>query len=282
VALFLPPSLLYSPVDRFKQFPAALASQTRTAHLGSIPALLAHPDWNTPAPVVIWLHGRTANKELDPGRYLRWIRAGIAACAIDLPGHGERLDPAMQTPERSLDLIEQGLAEVDRIVDSLSNSDWSQALDLNRLALGGMSAGGMITLRRLCNPHPFRCAAVEATTGNLADLYHPTSGRKWSVDHPTNRVAALDPMQHLPTFTPLPLLALHSETDELIPVQGQREFIESLRAHYCQAGADPALIEWTTWPSTGAPQEHIGFGRVSNDAKNAQTAFLRKWLIDEA
>jgi len=34
------------------------------------------------------MHGRTANKELDPGRYLRLIRAGIAVCAIDLPGHG--------------------------------------------------------------------------------------------------------------------------------------------------------------------------------------------------
>jgi len=35
-----------------------------------------------------------------------------------------------------------------------------------------------------------------------------------------------------------------------------------------------------TWPTTGAPDEHIGFGLKSNDAKNAQTDFLKRWLID--
>ena len=268
-------------LDRFKQFPAALASQVRPARLGgSIPALIAHPDWKSAAPVVIWLHGRTANKELDPGRYLRWIRAGIAACAVDLPGHGERLDPAMQKPERSLDLIAQGAAEVDRIVAALGDSEWSGVLDLNRMAIGGMSAGGMITLRRLCEPHGFRCAAVEATTGNLADLYHPVTGRRWMVDHPMDRIASLDPMQHLDAWSPVPLLALHSEADQIIPMEGQLRFVEALRERYRSAGADPGLIEWMTWPTTGAPEEHIGFGRVSNDAKNAQTAFFKKWLLD--
>jgi dienelactone hydrolase len=268
-------------LDRFKQFPAALASQVRSVRLaGSIPALVAHPDWSTPAPVILWLHGRTANKELDPGRYLRWIRAGIAACAVDLPGHGERLDPAMQSPERSLDLIESGLAEVDTIVRAIADSEWAGALDMNRIGIGGMSAGGMITLRRLCNPHGFRCAAVEATTGNLALLYHPTTGRTWMVDHPVDRIARLDPMQHLDSWSPVPLLAMHSEADRMIPVEGQRQFIEALRERYRDAGANPGLIEWMTWPTTGAPEEHIGFGRVSNDAKNAQTAFFNRWLFD--
>lgn len=57
--------------DRFARFPSDLAWRTRAARLGPsrVPALLAHPDWTTPAPVVIWMHGRTVSKELDPGRY---------------------------------------------------------------------------------------------------------------------------------------------------------------------------------------------------------------------
>ena len=266
-------------IDRFKQFPGALASQARTERLaGDIPALLAHPDWKSPTPVVIWLHGRTANKELDPGRYLRWIRAGVAACAVDLPGHGERFDASMQTPERSLDLLSQSLAEVDRIVAALDDSRWFGVFDRSRMGIGGMSAGGMVTLRRLCEEHPFKCASVEATTGNLAELYHPETGPRWQVDHPPARIAELDAMRHLENWRPIPLLALHSEADRLIPVAGQRRFIEALRARYASASADPAQVEWVTWPNTGAPDEHIGFGRVSNDAKNAQTSFFATHL----
>lgn len=259
-------------------FPAALRSQSRLIRAGDIPLMLAHPDWATPAPTVLWLHGRTATKELDPGRYLRWIRAGIAACAIDLPGHGERLDPEYHTPARTLDLLAQAVSEIDHVVEFLASPRHNGVFDLDRLAIGGMSAGGMVTLRRLCDDHPFRCAAVEGTTGNLAGLYHPDSSRPWPVAHPEDRIRPVDPMQNLDAFRPLPLLALHSESDRMVPFEGQRTFIETLRAHYAARGVSPSLIELMTWPETGAPDEHIGFGRVSNDAKNAQTAFLARHL----
>jgi len=137
-----------------------------------------------------------------------------------------------------------------------------------------MSAGGMVALRRLCDPHPFRCASVEATTGNLSDLYHPNSERKWLVEHPQERITPLDPLLHLKTWRPIPLLALHSEADRLIPVRGQRAFIDALRKHYQNQGTDADQVIWRTWPETGAPDEHIGFGRLSNEAKNEQTAFF--------
>jgi dienelactone hydrolase len=266
-------------IERFARFPAALASQSRSVLLGGgIPALLAHPDWKAPAPVAIWMHGRTANKELDPGRYLRWIRAGVAVCAVDLPGHGERVELDRQSPSRTLEVLAQMVGEVDQIVESLADPEWGGAFDLDRMAIGGMSAGGMAALRRLCDPHPFVCASVEATTGNLAALYHPDAERPWPVSHPPERVRPLDPMQNLDHWRSIPLLMLHSEADRVVPIGGQREFIYALRERYIAAGADPAMIELITWPQTGAPEEHAGFGRVSNDAKNAQTVFLRRHL----
>lgn len=272
--------------DPFAQLPSSLRAAARVVRLsGNIPALLAHPDWTTPAPTMLWLHGRTAYKELDPGRYLRWLRAGIATCAIDLPGHGERLDPAMQEPMRTLDVLDQACGEIDQIIEALAADEYQGIFDLDRMGLGGMSAGGMVTLRRLCEGHDFRCAAVEGTTGWLEALYYPArSGlgeralHRWSHQPPIERLRELDPAAHLSTFEPLPLLWLHSEADAVVPIAGMRGFAEKLAAHYQQRGASSGLIESHTWPTTGAPEEHVGFGKVSNDAKNIQTAFLVRHL----
>lgn len=261
-------------IQRFSQLPASLASLSKTVRLGasSIPALLIHPDWKTPTPTVIWFHGRTAYKELDPGRYQRWVRAGIAACAIDLPGHGERVDEALQQAEATLRVVEQAVREVDEIVVALSDPQWHGVFDGRRLGIGGMSAGGIVTLRRLCDPHSFVAAAVEGTTGSLEVMSH-YRGR-----HGDALVDQLDPVRHLDTWKPIPLLALHSENDAWVPVKGIREFTERLLARYEAAQANPEWIRLQTWAETGAPYEHLGFGKVSNEAKNMQTAFFAEWL----
>jgi len=247
------------------------------AHEG-VPALLAHPDeaWDEPGatptarPVVLWMHGRTVSKELDPGRYLRWLRAGIATCAIDLPGHGERLDRALHTSDRTLEVVEQAVGEVDRVVEALRDAPFSGAFDLSRIAIGGMSAGGMVTLARLCDEHPFVCAAVESTAGDLDVL------RERGL-YSGERVARLNPIERLGGWRDIPLLALHSEKDEWVPVDAIRRFVEALR----EAGRDTRGVELVTWPETGAPAEHAGFGRVANEAKNIQTDFFVRQLAPE-
>ncbi len=277
--------------ERFSQFPRDLATRTRSIRLGpsNVPALLAHPDWETPSAVMLWMHGRTVNKELDPGRYLRWVRAGIAAVAIDLPGHGERFDEELQSPMRTVDVLDTVVGEINDILEGLAESEWGSLFDLSRAGIGGMSAGGMATLRTLCNPPPavvkggFKAAAVEGTTGWLEGLYFPEKAGlpradRWLIDHPPARVAELDAMQHIGTFATIPLLVLHSEADRMVPWAGMSIFVDRLRAEYRRRGADPEIIEVKTWPETGAPQEHAGFGRFANDAKNAQVEFLRRRL----
>ncbi len=261
-------------------FPQYLAERAKIVRAGDIPLLLAHPDWKTPAPAAIWLHGRTASKEMDPGRYMRWLRAGIAVVAVDLPGHGARAEPVLQESRATLEVIERALGEIDPVIASLDRG----LFDTQRLGIGGMSLGGMITLRTLCEPRvqPFKAAAVEGTCGWLSGMYFPVEHglgvAPWPIDHPRARVELLDPAQHLATFAPLPLLAMHSETDEMVPWEVQRRFLEKLRAHYAARGANPSFIEVKTWPRTGAPREHIGFGTFSNDAKNIQTEFFARTL----
>lgn len=268
---------------RFAAFPEALATRARAARVthDRIPVLLAHPDWRTPSPTVVWLHGRTVSKELDPGRYLRLIRAGMAVCAVDLPGHGEREGARWHEPSHTLDVVEQAVGEIDGIVRALAGVEDGAAFDLGRVALGGMSAGGMVTMRRLCEPHGFRAGVVEGASGLLSELYFPRPGaqrKPWPVDHPRARVEGLDPSRHLTGWRPLPFMSIHTTGDAVVAFETQREFVERLRAHYLVCGADPdapaTRVELVTFTDTGAPLEHAGFGRYANEAKNAFVGFL--------
>lgn len=265
----------------------ALDEQTRRETLaGGIPALIAHPGWEGAAPLVLWMHGRTSRKEIDSGRYLRLIRAGIAVCAIDLPGHGDRFEAHLQEPQGTAELLELAQPDVDRVMEALLEGPHASMFNAERLGIGGISAGGMVTLRRLCEPHGFSCAAVEATTGWLEGLYFPdqfpgkASAQRWPVEHSRDAVRAIDPMAHLDSFEPLPLLAMHSEKDELVPFELQQSFTDALRAHYRQRGADAGMVELVSWPETGAPMEHLGFGRHAHEAKNVQIEFFRRHLLD--
>lgn len=271
--------------SRFDTLPDSLRQRARATTLAGVPALIAHPELGDarPAatPVVLWMHGRTADKELDPGRYQRWLRAGIAACAIDLPGHGQRSGPPRHEPHQSLEVLAEALGELPRIVKALI-AEHPGHFDTTRIAVGGMSLGGMVALRALCAPHLFAVAAVECTTGWLAELYHPTlpdpPGRIPPVSHNAAAIAPLDPAANLSGFRPIPLLALHGEADQVVPWAGQREFLRRLADHYDALGADRSLIEVRTWPETGAPMEHAGFGRIAAQAKDVQTDFLRRRL----
>ena len=130
-------------LERFTRLPAALVAASRFERLGDskIPAMLVHPDWAMarPVPVVVWMHGRTAAKEIDPGRALRLMRAGIGVCAVDLPGHGDRFETAYQQPTHTLDLILRMTDEIDEITEVLVPG--SACTTWTAWGSAGMSAG---------------------------------------------------------------------------------------------------------------------------------------------
>ncbi len=252
--------------------PASVREKSRVVEFAGVPALVVHPAFAAdgamhggPAPVLLWMHGRTASKELDPGRYLRLVRAGIASVALDLPGHGARFDEALQQPERTLEFVERMAGEIDGVVAAMAATEW---FAMDRVAVGGMSAGGMATLIRLCAPHAFRAACVECTTGSFAWQRHRAMFEP-------QRAARLDPIRHLESWRAIPLLILHNTLDAWVAVEGQREFVDALKAR--GVAKDVSMHEYG---ETGAPHEHSGFGRFAGDAKDRQTNFLVKHLRD--
>jgi dienelactone hydrolase len=260
---------------------------------GGVPTLLAHPEdgwWRddaspTPAPLMLWFHGRTVEKELDPGRYLRWKRMGVATCAIDLPGHGERRGPSeLHTARSTLRIAEIAAAEIDAVLTELADDRFRGAFDLDRIAIGGMSAGGMTTLIRLTREGgtryswdggpcgTFRAAVLEAAAGDFRVM----EGHDFFVPE---RVDRLNPIDHLDRVDDIvPTLAVHSSLDEWVPAEGITRFIDALSARYAELGGSPDDARVHLWDRTGAPYEHMGFGAKTNDTKDMENAFLAERL----
>jgi hypothetical protein len=72
---------------------------------------------------------------------------------------------------------------------------------------------------------------------------------------------------------------MHSEADEVVPVAAIRSFVEALRRRYASEGAPPEDVRLITWPRTGAPQEHLGFGKLAGEARQHLVAFLTERLV---
>ncbi len=252
--------------------PQSLQAISETIRLGpDVPCLVVRPAVEplggdaTGVPFLLWMHGRTAFKELDPGRYLRLARAGIGSCAIDLPGHGERGSEDGMRAESVLDNIDRAAGELDDVVEALGG----RGFDLGRMAIGGMSMGGMVAMVRLCRPHRFRAAVLEASSGN------------WRVQHQRQffdheAVARLDPIRHLDGWREIPVLAVHSRGDEWVDFDGQSAFLDELR----RRAEHPERIEMMAFDETGAPHEHLGFAARTNEVKLREVEFLTRHLRD--
>lgn len=259
--------------DPFNELPRALRSRARIELLGpsEVPTLLIDPVESTSKsgpPMALWLHGRTAWKEIDPGRFLRLMRSGIAVAAPDLPGHGQRFMPELQEPSNVLNVITQMLDELDAVNEAAIASLGANPM---HTGIGGMSAGGMIITSRLTQPHAWRCAILESATGSWG---HQRS-RPMFEDSTDHLIESIDPINHLAHWRPIPVLAVHSKADEWVDWQGQHQFLDAI-----QRLGPPELIQKLLYERTGAVHEHVGFGRFSAEVKERERDFYLKHLVD--
>ncbi len=249
---------------RFDSLPSRLREVSTELVISDVPCLLVR-GCEEPRPFLFWMHGRTVDKELDPGRYLRYVRKGIHVCAVDLPGHGARFDARMQDSSHALEVIMQMASEIDDVLHGLGQVG---GFDLDKAVLGGMSAGGMAAIQRLRSEHPFKVAVFEATTGD----YEPMRKMPLCFGLGEEAFHKINPIEHLANWKDIPIIAFHSRHDEWIPFSGQESFIHALQ----ERASNPKQIEFVTFDHTGAPYEHVGFGRESAFVKELQVEFVLK------
>jgi predicted peptidase len=252
--------------SRFESLPSRLRKISKEVEIGGVPCLLSCVD-ETPRPFLLWMHGRTADKELDPGRYLRYVRKGINICAVDLPGHGARFDEPLQQAKEARTVMLKMASEIDDILDGLRVHG---CFAMHRACIGGMSAGGMATIQCLLAPHSFKLAVLESTTGDLASMRDLPICEGLS----PAELDRINPMNRLSTWSNIPVIAFHSRHDKWIPYDGQARFMQALQDKNDQ----PDSVEFVTFSKTGAPYEHIGFGRESAFVKEVQVDFVLKHL----
>ena len=155
-------------------------------------------------------------------------------------------------------------SEIDVIVDWMNVNT---QIDSSRSAIGGMSAGGMSAIDRLTQPHNFIAASLEATTGN----WESQGSRPMFSSVPKNILRMISPINNLDKWNPIHILAVHSKNDQWIDFQGQLLFIEKVKKINQELPVKLIIYE-----NTGAPFEHIGFGRESSKNKDEQMNFLIK------
>lgn len=251
---------------RFDTLPSRLREVSTEEELAGVPCLLVRQD-DTPRPFLFWMHGRTADKEIDPGRYLRCMRRGINVCAVDLPDHGQRFTDRQFRKENILGIIQQMSAEIQPVLDALSTQG---GFDIDHAAIGGMSAGGLTAVYHLCSPHTFKAVVLEASGGAWRHLRNSDL-----LSHLTaEELEKVNPMNHLGSWTDIPLIAFHNKHDIRVPFETTSDFIDAIK----EISPNPEHIELVAFERSGAPDEHIGFGRESAFVKEVQVEFLASHL----
>jgi dienelactone hydrolase len=253
---------------RFDSLPSRLKEVSTEVELAGVPCLLVRKD-EKPRPFLFWMHGRTVDKELDSGRYLRSVRRGINVCAVDLPDHGQRFNKRQQHKENILDSAKRMSSEIDPVLDELGRIG---GFDLDRAGIGGISAGGLITVYHLLKPHNFKAVVLEASGGAWQHLH--TSDL---LSHLSNdQLEQINPMNHLEDWRDVPVIAFHSKHDARVPFATSSDFIDAIK----EQSPNPQNIELVSFEYTGAPEEHVGFGRESAFVKEVQVDFLARHLAE--
>ena len=158
--------------------------------------------------------------------------------------------------------------EIDEIINELAMTPY---FDTTNCAIGGMSAGGLATSYRLVLPHLFKAAILESTGGQWKYLHDNPFFSHLSADE----IEAINPMNRIDGWRDIPVLAVHSKHDKRIPYATESDFIEALKAK----SNSPEEIELLSFDNTGAPEEHMGYGRESAFVKETEIEFLAKYLL---
>jgi len=194
-----------------------------------IPALVTVPDGEGPFPVVVLPHGGPIARDY-------W---GFDLWAQMLAYHGYtviqpqfRISTGFGRKHLEAGYAQWGLTMQDDLEDGLTYMVKRGLGDSNRAAIFGWSYGGYAaTVGAFRDPNPFHCAISGA---GVADMPY---FRAWLADNGTfiektyrGTVDGIHPLDHIDSVD-VPLLVIHGDKDERVPVAESRKLVSKLKEY---------------------------------------------------
>ena len=197
--------------------------------IADIPALRVQRMDTPDAPIVLVLHGLGRHKESVLPALYGFAQAGFHAVAPDIVLHGER--DGADTRDALLDsdyagtvfrMVMGAASDIPRLLDALGTP---------QAAVHGISLGGYLTFAALL-AEPRLCVASVAMgspdwLGQMEMLGFGPGTPAYELVRP------FSPLEHAADiYPPRPLLLLHGDADDVVPVAGVQRLYERLRPLY--------------------------------------------------
>lgn len=223
-------------------------------------------------PLVFVLHGLLSRKERHLDLCLRLAQAGFAAVALDAPHHGDRSDEQTSSLYGDRTALAFLLTFADAVQGAVRDiqilADYFKA---TRYGLVGHSMGGYTAVHAAMADK--RAAAVVNVSGAIeVDAASSPAVRMLVASSP--QVASLLASANLAgragELYPRPVLLLHGDADETVPVAGARRLHQALQTAYAQTPDGVTLREFA-----GAGHE------FRPEMADAAVQFLAQWLKPE-
>jgi Dienelactone hydrolase and related enzymes len=139
--------------------------------VGEMPTLVTRPVGDAPAPLVLLSHGFMGCKENWLEKLDELVGRGFVAVAIDNRLHGERAGIGFDSllPQGKLDLrglrrvMQETAADMSMLIDHFGRDE---AVDVDRVAVLGVSMGGFVSFAALVND-----ARIKVATTIIASPY---------------------------------------------------------------------------------------------------------------
>ncbi len=190
-------------------------------------ATLTLPASKKPVPCVILVHGLGGSRSDMALLTLPLVGKGWATLSIDLPGHGERVQPGDKLLP-NLSLSELHRLGASAVIDLRRATDFLESrkeIDPKRLGLVGVSLGAILGADFVATEPRVKAAALWSGGAGWGELLtksdHPYA-QKWRVKNTKQQIQAamndIDPLTLLPRDKNKPAwLFLWGDTDTIVP-----------------------------------------------------------------
>jgi uncharacterized protein len=235
---------------------------------GNIPALVWRGAGMGPRPVIVHMHGGGGTKwDVRDEVVTHSHSCGVTLLSFDLYMHGDRRPAGRErkrfTPREQVSLLERSVRDLFTVVEYIGDDP---AMDEGRIGLRGYSHSATVAHVALGMNVPVHACLSIAGWGDLATGLAHMAHR---LDVPSVQIAEelrearqgvmhLNPLHHVDTFPPRPVMMIHGLHDVLAPFSTHFALYEALLPYYRSQPGDCLFLAHADGHWTPAAVEDTG------------------------